>query len=72
MGLNVGRPAMHQPVAHAVKLLADFMAFQPSREGFKGSPMIRQVQFLGGQLMACLIFGLKESLAEPDSGQFPF
>ena len=34
--------------------------------------MIRQVQFLGGKLMACLIFDLKESLAEPDSGQLPF
>ena len=34
--------------------------------------MVRQVQFLVGKLIALVVFGPKESLADPDSGQFPF
>ncbi len=72
MRLDVGGPAVHQPVPYGLKTLADFMALQPIKESFPSDIMIRQVQFLGEQLMACLINGMKEALSHPDSGQFSF
>jgi hypothetical protein len=70
--LDVGRPAMHQPVPYGVKILADFMALQPIKESLPSGIMIRQDQFLGGKLMALLIFCLKIAPFYPDPGQFLF
>ena len=72
MRLDMGRPAMHQPVPHGMQVLADFMALQPIKESFPGGIMIRQVDFAGGKLMARLIFCLKIAAFYPDPGQFPF
>ena len=70
MRLDMGRPAMHQPVSYGVQILADFMALQPVKESFPGSIMIRQVQFLGDKLISPLISGVKRAASYPDSFQF--
>jgi hypothetical protein len=63
---------MQRPEPYGVKILADFMASQPIRENLPGGIMIRQIQFLGGKLMALLIFCGKIAPYCPDSSSFPF
>ena len=71
MRLDVGRPAMHQPVPYGVKIPPDFMALQPFKENLPSGIMIRQVNFAGGKLMARLIFCLKIAVFPPRSRPIP-